>query len=422
MGAADKCLCAKETASAADKAALREAAKELAELASRPEQAERIRLWKAHNALKPGRPLMLVFPEGSWEEIGPSQSDLKCQSPLLRSYELAFKRQIYAERHFASDNVITGVAEVSKKVSHTGWGIEAKWRYSDMKGGARSFDPVLHEPSDLKRLKMPELVYDEAASLREHELVRDAIGDALPVKLRGVRHISFHLMNIYTSWRGLEETMMDMYAEPAMLHDAMAFLEEGHKSLFRQNERLGLLELNNDNSYHSSGGNGWSDELPAPGFDPARPRLKDLWASAEAQELALVSPEMHKEFSLDYERRLLEPFGLTGYGCCEDLTNKLDDVLSIPNIRRISVSPFANVERCAERIGGRAIVSWKPQPSHLIGDFDERLVESYIRKAVDACEANGCVMEIILKDTHSCERRPERFDKWTQICRKIIGG
>ena len=421
MSIASPCNCAKDAVSASDKAILRELAKEIAGLAAKPEQKERIRRWKDHNSLKPGRPMMLIFPEGSWEEIAPSNSVLKCENPLLRGYELGFRRQLHEQRHFNSDNVLDGTLDVSKKISNTGWGFEAKWHHSEMAGGARSFNPVIIEPADLKKFKVPEVIYDEAASVREYELVRDLLGDILPVRLRGVRHVSFHLMSLYTSWRGLEETMMDMYAEPAMLHDAMAFLEKGHHEIIRQYESMRLLDLNNDNSYHSSGGNGWNDELPAPGFDPAHVRPKDLWASAEAQELALVSPEMHKEFSLDYESRLLEPFGLIGYGCCEDLTKKLDDVLAIPNIRRISISPFANVERSAEKIGNRAIVSWKPQPAHLVGNFDDKLIESYIRKAVGACAANNCVMEIILKDTHTCERHPERFDTWTQICRRVIG-
>ena len=83
-----------------------------------------------------------------------------------------------------------------------------------------------------------------------------------------------------------------------------------------------------------------------------------MWASAEAQEMALVSPAMHREFVLEYEERLLAPFGLNGYGCCEDLTRKLDDVLAIPNIRRISIAPWADVDACAERLGGGCIFSW----------------------------------------------------------------
>ena len=158
----------------------------------------------------------------------------------------------------------------------------------------------------------------------------------------------------------------------------------------------------------------------APGFDPQRVRPIDLWASAESQELAQVSPRMHAEFALAYEKRLLAPFGLTGYGCCEDLSRKLDLALQIPNIRRVSISPFASVERSAPQLGGRAIFSWKPNPAHLVGDFDPNAIRAYVRNTLETCQANGCVLEMILKDTHTCEFHPEWFDIWTRVAREEI--
>jgi len=136
-------------------------------------------------------------------------------------------------------------------------------------------------------------------------------------------------------------------------------------------------------------------------------------------ELAEVSPQMHYEFVMQYEKPLLEPFGLTGYGCCEDLTLKLDFVTSIPNMRRISISPWAHVDTCADKLKGNYIFSWKPQPSHLCGDFNPGLIETYLRHTLKVCRDNGCVLEIILKDTHTCEQKPERFDEWARIARKL---
>jgi len=39
---------------------------------------------------------------------------------------------------------------------------------------------------------------------------------------------------------------------------------------------------------------------------------------------------------------------------------------------------------------------------------------------MDAARRNGCVLEMILKDTHTCENHPERFDQWTRIARELI--
>ena len=80
----------------------------------------------------------------------------------------------------------------------------------------------------------------------------------------GIRHVSFHLMSLYCQLRGLEQVMWDMYDRPMMLHQAMAFLEEGNRQMVRQYEQMNLLSLNNDDTYHSSGGVGYSRELPQP--------------------------------------------------------------------------------------------------------------------------------------------------------------
>ena len=71
----------------------------------------------------------------------------------------------------------------------------------------------------------------------------------------------------------------------------------------------------------------------------------------------------------------------------------------------------------AERLLGNHIFSWKPQPMHLVGHFDEECIRCYIRHTIDVAQANGCVLEMILKDTHTCEHEPERFDRWLQIAR-----
>ena len=133
--------------------------------------------------------------------------------------------------------------------------------------------------------------------------------------------------------------------------------------------------------------------------------------------MAQVSPQMHAEFILAYEKRLLEPFALTGYGCCEDLTDKLDDVFTIPHLRRISVSPWADVDECAERLEGDYIFSWKPNPVHLVGHFDSQSIRSYIEHTLEVTQ--NCIVEMVLKDTHTCEYHPERFTQWTDVAQDL---
>lgn len=406
--------------STADRTLLRELARQVADVAHLPIMAQRRALWQQHNALQPTRPLLLTFPEGSWGELLP-MSTMRCEGEAARGIEWNLRHRLYTYAHFADDSVIEDEWVVSKAFNQTGWGLAGKEHAATTERGAWSFDPVIFSAADLKKLRFPEVTVDDAATAVRLAEAQELFGDLLTIKLKGVAHVSFHLMSLYTKWRGLEEVFMDMSDEPQMLHDAMAFLEAGYHNLTKQYVDLNLLSLNNDSTYHSSGGNGYTRTLPLPDFNPDRIRPCDMWASAETQELTPVSLAMHEEFAMQYEARLLAPFGHTGYGCCDDLTNKLVAVKRLPHMRRISISPFANVDLVAPQLKGDFIFSWKPQPSHLVGDFDAPMIRRYIQHTVDVARAHGCVLEIILKDTHTCQNHPERFDQWLRIARNIVG-
>ena len=406
------------TLTGGDRTVLRDLARRVAEAAALPVQQERIALWKRHNALRPVRPMILVFPEGSWRELLPFEQ-MQCEAPAARKIEHALRMRLYTHEHFADDSVCEDLWVVPKVIHSTGWGLEPQRIPATTPGGAWRFDPVVHGPGDLKKLHPPRIEFDEAASLQDLRDAQDLFGDILRVELRGPGRMTHHLMAMWTKLRGLEEVMIDMYDNPAFLHEAMELLTLGHEQLREQHLAQGLLSLNNDNTYQNSGGVGWTDELPAAGFDGTI-RPVDLWSDAEAQEMAQVGPEQHEEFVLRYERRLLEPWGLTGYGCCEDLGRKLDRVKQIRNLRRISISPFADVDVCAPQLGGDYVFSWKPRPTDLVGRFDGDRVRATIRHAIDVCRAHGCVLEMILKDTHTCERQPQRFDQWTRIAREEV--
>ena len=399
-----------------DRTTLRDLAKRVAGIAALPVMAERREMWTRHNALRRVRPMVLVFPEGAWRELLPRDA-CRCAGEDARRIEWQLRRRLYHHEHLHDDTVIEAEWFVDAVIHSTGWGLEPRWHPSSDPTGAKGFDPVIRSPGDVDKLRLPDFTYDAEATARREAAIRELLGDILTVKRRGVRHVSFHLMAQYCNRRGLGEAMMDMAVRPQMVHDALSTFAAGERKRLEFYVRRNLLSLNNDSTYHSSGGNGYTDDLPAEGFDPDRVRLADMWGSAESQEMAQVSPEMHAEFALAYEKPLLEPFGLTGYGCCEDLTRKLDEVLAIANLRRVSISPWADVEACAERLQGRCIFSWKPHPAHLCGAFDPGRIRDYLRHAVEA--TTGCVFEMILKDTHTCENRPERFTRWTDIAREL---
>jgi hypothetical protein len=402
-----------------DRLILRRLAARVREIAAGPVMDQRRALWREHNALRTDYPPVFVYPYDCWVELIPP-SALQCEGEVARDIELDLRARIYQFEHFDDDMVVEAEWVQLAAIGNTGWGITGNKHASTEWRGAWGFEPVLRSRADAKKLRFPQLIYDERASLENVARVQDLFGDILEVKPAGIKHLSYHLMAQLTLWLGFNEMMLALVEQPEFVHEIMRFLVEGHQRYLQQLIDANLLSLNNDNTYNSSGGNGYTAELPAPGFDARRVRPCDMWAAAESQEFAQISPRMHAEFAMQYEKQLLEPFGLTGYGCCEDLSRKLDDVLAIPHIRRISISPWANVDICAPKLKGDYIFSWKPNPAHLVGGFDAEAIRGYIRHTLDVARANGCVLEIVLKDTQTVDFDLDRFDRWVHICRTLI--
>ena len=65
-------------------------------------------------------------------------------------------------------------------------------------------------------------------------------------------------------------------------------------------------------------------------------------------------------------------------GSCEPLDNKIEIVKKIPNLRKISITPWANINRAAEAVGESYVISAKPNPANL--PFAEKNPDLICRK------------------------------------------
>ncbi|MBQ8144652.1 MAG: hypothetical protein IJ042_07680 [Butyricicoccus sp.] len=421
---------------------IRELAKKLADLANQPIMEERRKLWYAHNDLKTEQPVIDCSPEGAWREIVPADS-LVCQDPALREIEWTLRARIYRAETINDDVPAEMRWDCRKLISDTGWTLEGAqaqnaftnesthvptistvnpfWRpdYS-FDETAAEFAPLIEDLDDIDqiyKLQAPKVIYDEEGSKRLLALHQELLGDILDVHWTGNTYIAFSWMETYTKIRGYENALFDLYDYPEEMHKLLGILEEGYLNLYQQQLDMGLLSMNNGCQYNGTGGYGYTNDLkaPAPG---EKLTFKNLWAYAESQEFVSVSPEMTKEFAIDYEKRLLEKFGLSAYGCCDNLEKKVPDVLGINNIRRISVSPWADVASMRDQIGMKAIFSCKPNPSYVTSGWDEDFMRDYTMKLLQ--DGKGTPFEIILKDTHTIQNDPMRLRKWTDLCRECI--
>lgn len=399
-----------------DTTILRDLAGRFAEIASLPVQQEKADLWRRLNRLERVRPL-IILQNGTWHETK-DEIPLETEDEFARQQEWHLRAELYHWDHMRDDHVYEAKIHCPIAVSDTGWGVKTKAIRPDHEFGAASFSTVLDEDADPNTIPMPTVTVDWEETDRRFDRLSELYDGILTVTKCGVAGHWFSIMDEFIQWRGLQNTFTDMLDRPEWVHSWLDRMTQWHLSRLDQYEELGVLSLNNGNFGVGPGGLGFIDELPAPGFDGTRVRAIDQWAHATTQIFAEVSPAMHDEFALAYEKRFLARFGLAGYGCCEPLDKKLDIVTTIPNLRRVSMSPWIDAARGAEGLGADYVFSYKPNPA-VIGmeTWDVDLARAQLGDTFD--KTRGCIVEVLMKDLHECRGEPRRMWEWVDMAMRL---
>ena len=399
---------------------VRDLAKKVKEISQLPENVEKIKLWKDHNSLIKTRPLVLCLPEDSYGEILPYR-DLKSSNPFIREYEWYLRSLIYHWEELKDDYVVTSRLKVPVVFSIKDGGLKEINEYpKNIENGSVRYKKQIIEEKDIEKLKFPKLIYDRKQTKNNLDFVTETFNGILDVQLYFTiipMHLSPGMMGLLARLRGLDQILIDMIDRPKWVHKAMRFLTDGILNLMKDVESRRLLGLNNLDDCFLPGGFGYTDELPGKDFKECV-RFKDLWQSAESQELEGVSPEMMDEFLLPYQIEVLENYGLSYYGCCENLSNKFNIIKKISNLRRVTVAPWTNMIKAVEELGNKYVYVWKPNPSDVAMDtFDEEMIKKKIRQGFEITRES--VTEIILRTIQTTRNDPDRLKKWSEIAKEL---
>ena len=397
-----------------EKKLLRELAKVLKNHSESQKETKKAHLWTAHNDLHSERPMVFCDPENGWNEII-TQESLLCKNDIARGWEFHLRREIFWAEEMKDDKVITGDFVLSHTYTDSGWGMEPA-RVGGEDNGAYTWISPISDYSLIKNLKFPSVIVNEKKTGELYNLASDVLGDILNVKVKTQWWWTLGLTGTLADLRGLEQILFDMYDYPDELHELMNFLCDGTLNRIEFLEKNGLLSSNTGNTYVGSGGFGFTEQLKNKTSDVSP---KDMWGFAESQETGNVSPEMFNEFIFPYHLKLLEKFGLNCYGCCEPLDSRWDYVKAIPNLRRVSVSPWAGIENMAEKLDNKYVYSFKPNPSYLaIKNIDEDLIRETVKRVLK--NTNGKNVEFIMKDNHTLANNPRNATRWVEIVKEEI--
>jgi len=398
-----------------DREILRRLAGRIAELAARPIEDEKRDLWYRHNALEATRPLIFCDPENGWNEII-TDAQIECRGQLAREWEMTLRKEIFWGESMGDDRVTEPYFDITYVYVESDWGMQ-ETKVGGENGGSYTWDSPLKSYSDLSKLHFPRISVDYEATHNLLSLAKKVLGDLLAVRLKERWWWSLGMTWTLVNLRGLEQIMFDIYDYPDQLHQLMGILRDGTLAKLDFLEENGLLSLNNDGTYVGSGGFGYTRELPQKDFDGKTIRTCDLWGFCESQETTTFSPEMFAEFIFPYQLPILERFGLNCYGCCEPLDKRWYVVKNAPRLRRVSVSPWANLADMADKLGEQYIYSMKPHPGDLaVPSLNEERIRSELRRALQI--TRNCRVEIIMKDNHTIANNPQNVIRWCQIARE----
>lgn len=405
-----------------DKTILRELAAQTAEIAALPVQEQTRQLWRRLNALQPVRPMVMID-QVCWNEMNVNDElTLRCEDAECRGYEWTLRMQLYQWHHFRVDMVVEPFLRVNKAVRNTGFGFGAldEAAVTDPTNSVRGhrYTNQFETEADLERIRTPEISHDAAETARRLEFAHEVFDGIIAVREWGLDPY-LSLWDPISTWMSVEGALWALVDRPEFMHKLVGRVTDGYLALLDQLEEQGLL-CGPQSLIHCTGA--WVDELPAPGYDPAKWRCRDLWMFGLAQMFATVSPKMFQDFEVDYASKLCERFGLVYYGCCDPLDRKMAQVRMIPNVRKVSMSPWTDQELGATEIGGDYVFSRKPTPALLAWDvFNPEAVREDLQTTKDLCDAHGCPLELILKDISTVRYEPQRLTQWTEIAMQVVG-
>jgi hypothetical protein len=369
---------------------------------------------------------MVIVDQVCWNEMNHTGDiSTRCEDPFLASLESGFRYKLYQWEHFPVDMVFDDWVNIPKVINNSGFGIEIQEETQSTESEncvlSHSYENNFQSEDDLEKIKTPRITHNEAETEKRLAMAHEIFDGILEVRARGMDPY-LSLWDPLSMWMSVEDALFAMIDKPELIHGILKRMTDGYLSMLDQMEEQGLLSTQESQStIHCSGA--YTDELPKKGYDKENPRCQDLWTFGLAQMLGTVSPVMYDEFEIQYASKICERFGLVYYGCCDPLDKKIEQVRKLPNVRKISMSPWADHRNGANEIGGDFVFSSKPNPANLaMTSFDSGLIRKELSDIKQVCDDNGTPLEFILKDLSTVKHQPERVDEWAKIAMEVAEG
>ena len=318
------------------------------------------------------------------------------------------RTQISKWEHMPADMVLNPYIILPRPVSNTGFGMTTIKSDNDIHAQSHLFEDQLEEMEDIEKIKTPKLCLNPEKEAEILAAAHEIFDGTAPLKWSGF-NVHSGLWDQISFWKGVENCYFDLLDRPELIHAILDRYTNAHLALIDQINELGVYDTVS-NMCHCS--YTFSDR----DTNPEHPTSRDGWTYSMAQLFTSVSPEVNKEFEVPYMSKLFSRYGSVYYGCCERLDDRLDIIDTMPNIRKISCSPWSDRENFAAKLPKKYIMSNKPSPTFLAtASFNEDAVREDLRRTIKAAKDNGLCLELLLKDISTVKNDPQRLWRWSEI-------
>ena len=402
-----------------DKDRLRELARHIREIACSESMANTIRLWKGHNACRGERPMIRVELDTFANEIIPPLQ--QCEGEEARRLEWQLLSRYINPTLFGDDSVVRDFFPLKEIMFFRAFDIETRIEFAE-DGIGRHFIPVVEDlETDFYKIKPSSFGLDREATGKEFDFISDCIGDILPVRLVGTSMYTV-LTQAIVRVMGMENMYMAMVGAPELFVKMIDGLADDFIRFYNYLCKEGALFPTVEDEDLGQGTYCFTNELPCSVPPGSALTPADLWGFADSQETVGVSEAMYREMVFPAYKKVMSLYGLLSYGCCEPIHGIWDSCLStLPNLRKVSISPWCHERFMGERLAGTNIVYHRKPRATYLGygaNMDEDGLRADIRNTLDC--AKGCTIEFTQRDVYTVNHDISRVKRYVDIVREEI--
>ncbi len=402
-----------------DRERLRSLAAHQLEIANSPKNLERVELWKRHNMYKGERPpIHIEVNTFAHEAITPL---LQCEDETARNIEYKLISNFINLEQFDDDKVVPPYFQQTYDIYFTLFGHhinQTTIKKADGTEMGHHFEHIIDDLyDDFDKIKSPSVYgVNKESTMQKSELYNDIFGDILPVRLISDGLYSTPTQHV-VHMMGMENMLYSMYDYPDEFKEMMDRIADDYIAYFKKLESENVLLQNKTFEWVCQGSMAFYDEPDKEG----QIKTTDLWGFMDSQETVGISPQMFRDFIFPCYKKIASVFGRLNYGCCEPVSTFWEDIKTLPNLKKVSISPWCDEDFMAEQLRGSGIIYHrKPSPNYLgVGaKLDEDAFRKHIEKTVKT--AKGCKLEICQRDVYTVNKDMDKVRRYVQIIRETI--